>query len=264
MATKAASPSPQIVAREWRSIGEIDRGIARLKRRLTQIEQYKVLGAAPGAEQVLLSDYNATISDVFGDQSPEVRDHRRTSLWSGGIYAGMRPEQIAESKERVRQALEAILNSLVNRLEEKKLDLGAPPAANPSGAFAQLKVNDRIADVAEGLFEDGHYREAVFNAAKTLVNIVKEKSGRHDLDGKGLMNTVFSKNNPILAINDWADASDWDEQEGFMNLFAGVVLAIRNPAGHSFPELTRQRAIEYLSLINMLLERVRQAKKRSP
>ncbi len=46
-----------------------------------------------------------------------------------------------------------------------------------------------------------------------LVNMVKEKSRRHDLDGAVLMTTVFSKNNPILAFNDRKEKTDEDEQE---------------------------------------------------
>ena len=37
-----------------------------------------------------------------------------------------------------------------------------------------------------------------------------------------------------------------------MQLLEGVVLAIRNPGGHSFPEGTEQRAIEYIFLISLL------------
>jgi hypothetical protein len=43
--------------------------------------------------------------------------------------------------------------------------------------------------------------------------------------------------------------------------FEGVVLGIRNPGGHSFPEGTEQRAIEYLSLISLLAYRVQEAKR---
>ncbi len=39
-----------------------------------------------------------------------------------------------------------------------------------------------------------------------------------------------------------------------MHLFEGVVLAIRNQGGHSFPEGTEQRAIEYISLISFWRE----------
>jgi hypothetical protein len=74
--------------------------------------------------------------------------------------------------------------------------------------------------------------------------------------------TVFSRKDPVLAFNDMADQTDADEQEGMMHLFEGVVLGIRNPGGHAFPEGPAQRATEYLSLISLLAYRTQEAKKK--
>jgi hypothetical protein len=43
---------------------------------------------------------------------------------------------------------------------------------------------------------------------------------------------------------------------------AGVVLGVRNPGSHSFPEGTEQRAIEYISLLSLLAYRVQEAKRK--
>jgi uncharacterized protein (TIGR02391 family) len=94
------------------------------------------------------------------------------------------------------------------------------------------------------------------------VNYIKESSGRHDLDGAPLVRTVFSRNDPILAFNDLGDQTDLDEQEGMMHLYEGAILGIRNPGGHSFPEGTEQRAIEYVSLLSLLAYRLQEAKRR--
>ncbi len=109
---------------------------------------------------------------------------------------------------------------------------------------------------------DGHHWDAVFAASKALVNYVKERSGRHDIDGTPLVRTVFSKNSPVLAFNELADQTDQDEQEGMMHLFEGAVMAMRNPGGHSFPEGLEQRAVEYISFLSMLAYRVQEAKRR--
>ena len=115
--------------------------------------------------------------------------------------------------------------------------------------------------MSRDLFLDGYHWEAVFAASRALVNYVKERSGKHDLDGAPLVRAVFSKNNPILAFNELATQTDLDEQEGMMHLFEGAVLGIRNPGGHAFPEGTEQRAIEYLSLLSLLAYRVQEAKR---
>ena len=131
----------------------------------------------------------------------------------------------------------------------------------PKGYLQYLNLHPRIYDVAGELFEDGYPWEAVFAASKALVNFVKERSGQHQLDGAPLMRTVFSRNNPILGFNDLSNQTEADEQEGMMHLFEGLVLGIRNPGGHSFPEGPEQRAVEYLSLISLLAYRVQEAKR---
>ena len=118
-------------------------------------------------------------------------------------------------------------------------------------------------EVSRDLFLDGHNWEAVFAAAKALVNYVKERSGRHDLDGAPLARTVFSQNDLILAFNNISDQTELDEQEGMMHLFEGAILGIRNPGSHSFPEGPEQRAIEYISFLSLLAYRVREAKRRT-
>ena len=129
--------------------------------------------------------------------------------------------------------------------------------------FDRLNLHPRILDVSRDLFLDGYHWEAVFAAAKALVNYIKERSGRHDLDGASLVRTVFSRNDPTLAFNELSDQTDLDEQEGMMHLFEGAVLAIRNPGGHSFPEGSEQRAIEYVSMLSLLAYRVQEAKRRT-
>ena len=127
----------------------------------------------------------------------------------------------------------------------------------------QLPLHQRIAAVCLHLYHDGHFTNAVYDASKALNNFVKERSGRHDIDGASLMRTVFSKNAPILAFNDLSDQSDFDEQEGMMHLYEGVALGIRNPRGHDFQEDSADRALEYICLISMLANRLEETTKNS-
>lgn len=104
----------------------------------------------------------------------------------------------------------------------------------------------------------------MLDASVALVNFVKEKSRRHDLDGAPLMATVFSKNKPVLAFNDLKDKADEDEQEGMMHLFMGAVLALRNPRAHALLDDSPEVALEYIGLISLLAKRVDQAKRTTP
>ena len=123
-------------------------------------------------------------------------------------------------------------------------------------AFQQLDLHPAISQAAANLFTNGHYRNAVLDAAVALVNLVKQKALRPDLDGVALMRTVFSKNDPALAFNPLADQSDRDEQEGMMHLLEGAVLALRNPRAHTLVPDAPEAALEYIALLSLLAKRV--------
>jgi uncharacterized protein (TIGR02391 family) len=130
-------------------------------------------------------------------------------------------------------------------------------------SLAGRRLNPRVLDASEELFKNKHYSEAVFGAAKTLIDLVKQKSGRTNLDGAPLMRAVFSKNNPILAFNDLKDQTDADEQEGMMHLYEGAVQAVRNVRGHKAGiKDEAERALQYLELLSLLTDRLDETVKR--
>lgn len=262
---RRAPPPPEIESRQWASADEIERAVAKLKRRIAELEALNIQEAVledTGADDVAVSNVRETIRDVFGPNSPEFNEHKHLKLWAGPMFVNMGEHQVIEGTERGRRQTIGILNGLIGRLQEKREEFADGAAPTPRAFLEYLNLHPRIADVAADLFRDGYHWEAVFAASKALVNYVKERSGQHELDGASLMRTVFSRNNPVLAFNDLADQTDTDEQEGMMHLYEGVVLGVRNPGGHSFPEGPEQRAVEYLSLISLLAYRVQEAKRR--
>jgi uncharacterized protein (TIGR02391 family) len=142
---------------------------------------------------------------------------------------------------------------------------------DPNTIFDHLQLHPVIKNASEKLFKDKHYAQAIFEAYKALINYVKEKSGEKTLDGQELMEEVFSvnydrrtleiKKKPILQLNELSTREDIDEQMGFMHLFRGSVMGIRNPKAHG---LIKQedpfKALEYLSLASLLAKRVDEAK----
>jgi uncharacterized protein (TIGR02391 family) len=128
--------------------------------------------------------------------------------------------------------------------------------------FKLLKIHPEIERVSKKLFLNGHYPQSIFEAFKKVNNLVKNRSQRTDLDGKNLMLTVFSVNNPILKFNNLVSTSDKDEQEGFMHLFAGAILGIRNPKGHDdIVQKDMVRTLEYLIFASLLCKRLEETKK---
>jgi uncharacterized protein (TIGR02391 family) len=254
-------PDPKI----FREPSEVDRGIQKLERRIAELSQLDVRQAITGysgEDDVIRSNVREAILDIFGPTSPEFQEHQHVQIWSGPMRMGMDQEDVIEGTERGKTQVTAILRGLVARLKERWEDLVGGGARQPSMYLRDLNLHPRIADVATDRFLDGYEWDAVFAAAKALVNYVKERSGKDDLDGAALMRAVFPKNSPLLAFNALTDQTELDEQEGTMHLFEGAVLAIRNPGGHSFPEGSAQRALEYINFLSLLAYRVQEAKRR--
>ena len=108
-------------------------------------------------------------------------------------------------------------------------------------------LHPRVQEVAGDLFTDGYFKSAILETYIALNVAVKEKTGS-TLDGTKLMQNVFSGNNPQLVVSD-----DSDERQGFMWLFTGAIMAIRNPKAHRIIEQKDpQRTLEWLSFASVL------------
>jgi uncharacterized protein (TIGR02391 family) len=263
MTPKKAPEPPAIISKEFTSVEEINRGIEKLQRRIAEVQALDPKKVRYDDEIVHSIEHRIkeTIREVFGDRSPEFKRYQYIEIMEGGSRMGEPEGSIQGRFARGIPRVKTTLEELIKWLEEKRSDLGFDPSARARVAFEGMDFHPRIADVCRDLYRDGHYAQAIFDASKALINFVKERSARYDLDGAPLMHTVFSRNNPILAFNDLSEQADQDEQEGMMHLFVGTVLAIRNPGGHAFPEYTPEQALEYIGLLSLLANRLQQAKR---
>ncbi|BBH20442.1 hypothetical protein Back11_17870 [Paenibacillus baekrokdamisoli] len=239
------------------SLDEIPRAITKLERRIEEVKGLKQ-DVVYTDQRVKNAEMNIqeTIREIFGSNSPEFNKHQYHDIWSGGYVIG-ESEYTYQRKfqEGIEQSV-LMLVGLIARLNEKRVDLEEDPDAVRIRTFNGLNLHPRIFDICSDLFNDGHYSSAVFEAAKSLINYVKEKSRKHELDGTNLVRTVFSKNKPILTFNKLKDQTDLDEQEGIMHLFEGVVMGIRNPRGHGNITDNPDRAMDYIILISLLAFRL--------
>lgn len=112
-------------------------------------------------------------------------------------------------------------------------------------------VHPAVLSAAGELFQDGYYLEAVRNTVIALEKEVKHRSGRTSLIGKDLMTTAFSAKNPLITL----DATE-SVREGYMYLFAGETMALRNPLAHGKSELSYVEAVEWLSFLSALFRKM--------
>lgn len=265
MAKRGAYQIPQIENKVFTNAEEIKRGIAKLQRRISEVTALNPQQIAHDDAAVETAKHNIrdSIREVFGQQSQEAIDFRYPELYvSDGVILAWdeEPDHYTAFSQGILQ-MEKLIKGLIAKLEEKLLDFEADPIGQARVVFEGMNLHPRIAAVCSDLYKNGHYSQAVFDASKALVNFVKERSRRYDLDGVPLMTNVFSKNNPILAFNTLSDQSDKDEQEGMMHLFMGAVLGVRNPRGHSFLSDSPEDALEFIGLLSLLANRVEKSRK---
>ena len=161
------------------------------------------------------------------------------------------------SGEEIASAMGNILRSLGEAgYEVRRL---SPPDLAPQlhNQFQELVTNSQLQQVSGSLFRDSHYARAVEEAFKYLNNAVKEKSQIANQDGAALMRTAFSSHSPLLFLNTRQSQSERDEQQGYMDIFAGCMTGIRNPRAHDHQKVDEQDvALELLILANHLMRKL--------
>jgi len=108
-------------------------------------------------------------------------------------------------------------------------------------------------------FRDEDYREAVFNAAVAVFDLLRTRTNL-DLDGSQLATEAFSLQRPRLLVGDIATETGRSEQVGVMQMLQGFYSAARNPKAHTLQHrTTRAIAAEYLVVASYLARRIAEA-----
>lgn len=122
--------------------------------------------------------------------------------------------------------------------------------------FDERDIHPKLPSVVKDLFDNGHFAQSTFEAYKFLDKEVQRHAKLQETGFK-LMMQALSADNPIVQINPLKTLSEKDEQRGFQFLFAGSVLAIRNPRGHEHSVVdSPDQCLDHLSLASLLLRRL--------
>lgn len=128
-----------------------------------------------------------------------------------------------------------------------------------SHPFELRNLHSCLDPEARELFDNGHYAQATFEAFKLLDKLVQRHASASE-SGFKLMTRAFAEASPLISLTRRQTTSEKDEQKGYQFLFAGAVLAIRNPRGHE-PGLKDDpdTCLDHLSLVSMLVRRLEDA-----
>jgi len=230
--------------------------IPKLKRRLEELQAIDVSTIQKRREprfDALEQKIDSTLVDIFGNDTVEHRRYR-VMLDTASINM-MYATPLHEVREGYQRGIEQAISNLqtiIELFEEKMGDMGESPDGRALRAFGELDIHPEVDRAVTKLFNDGHYSNAVEDACKVLDGLVKLRSGKSDISGTELMQHVFSPNNPILKFNDLNTESEISEQQGMMFLYAGAMLALRNPRAHGLIEDDPEKALEYIAFISLL------------
>ena len=197
---------------------------------------------------------DSTLVDIFGNNSTEYIRFSIDRLDTASInfMHGTPLNEVREGYNRGIEQAKSNLKTIIELFEEKIGYLGESPKGRALKAFGELDIHPEIERAVAKLFRDGHYANAVEDACKVLDGLVKIRSGKHDISGTELMQNVFSPKKPILRFNELQTETEKSEQQGMMFLYAGAMLALRNPRAHEIIEDDPEKALEYIAFLSLL------------
>lgn len=259
MAKRRYEPPPIEIKRF--TIQEIEQGIRKLNRRIEEIKKLKDDKVSFDDARVDNAETNIreTIREVFSQNSPEFQNHQHHNIWHGG-YNMMDDEYIRQSKFEagIPQTI-TMLKGLITRLEEKCKEMGENIEKGEVSKDFWADIHVKITSVAKSRFESTYYADAAESAFKEVntcvKDIVKRKTGK-ELDGAPLMKTAFSPNNPLIVLGDLSTESGRNIQQGYMEIFAGAMMGIRNPKAHDNLNITEKRAKHFIYLASLLMQKI--------
>jgi uncharacterized protein (TIGR02391 family) len=109
------------------------------------------------------------------------------------------------------------------------------------------------------LFDDGHFSQATFEALKFLDKEVARIANSSE-SGFKLMMAAFPESSPLIKLTPCSNETERNEQKGYQFLFAGSILAIRNPRGHEYSiHDSPDECLDYLAVTSVLLRRLQSA-----
>ena len=155
----------------------------------------------------------------------------------------------------------ADLLEIFERIARRAFQFSEAPNV-PAGSvhpFEQREIHACLPQAVRNLFDDGYYSQATFETYKYVDTEIQRLSGESETGFK-LMMKCFDEAHPLIQLTPLNTPSEVDEQHGYRFIFAGSVMAIRNPRGHEHSVVdTPDQCLDHLGLASMLLRRLEES-----
>lgn len=248
------------------SSDQMRRVIPTLERRIAELEAIDIDTVQERGDprfDALQQKYDTTLADIFEVGTIDYARYAIGSFDTASINM-LYDTPLHEIRDGYRRGIDdglSNLRTIIDLFQEKIDGVGESREQRATRVFADLDLHPEIERASAQLYRDGHYANAIEDACKLLDAMVKMRSGIHDLSGTDLMQNVFSRNNPVLRFNSLESESDKSEQQGMMFLYAGAMLAFRNPRAHNIIEDDPLKAMEYIGFLSLLANELDRASK---
>lgn len=173
MATRKAPALPIIEIKRF-TIPDIDAGIRKLRRRIEEVNGLSASQLKHNDAKVEIAESNIreAIREVFGQNSPEFNDYQYHTIWDGGY--GMDDDEY-EMQHKFLAGIPktvGILEGLIARLEEKRVDLAELENLSPA---ENVVLPAKKASLTRKVFVvHGHDEEAKQTVARFLEKLKLE------------------------------------------------------------------------------------------
>lgn len=110
-------------------------------------------------------------------------------------------------------------------------------------------IHPRVKELAQPRFDNGFYADSIVSCLREANSIIKNyvrEQINQELDGAPLMTRAFSVNNPIIQLADLNTENGRNIQLGYMKIFEGTMIGVRNPKSHENMNPDRIKTIHLL------------------
>ncbi len=119
-----------------------------------------------------------------------------------------------------------------------------------------------VVELAKNRFENGHYADAISACLREINTIVKKivrEATSQELDGAALMTRALSGNDPIIKFGDETTVDGRNIQQGYMRIFEGAMIGIRNPKAHANLYPDENKSIHLLFIASFMFIKLQEA-----
>jgi len=174
---KSPAPKPQLEIKQFRDEAEIDRGIAKLQRRLADVAALKPEQFNDQARKSVEQATREDILAIYGERSPQWRDHEYFTMmcaWSPDDR-----DNIARFAKAIPNAI-TMLERMISRLQEEKEHFLPPEPAAPKGDekpthsnSMQISIHGNVATLTLG---DSVHNVTVVAFFDSLIRKIEEST----------------------------------------------------------------------------------------